>query len=93
MRSAILAILLLGGSLAMSSQAIQPAPPALPAKSESVVTRAQLEQRLVDLKAAKEQAIANVNAFEGAIQECQRWIDQLQAADTKHTTEKAPKKK
>ena len=93
MRSAILAILLLGGCLSMPAQTVNPPLPAPAAKPEPVVTRAQLEQRLVDLKAGKEQAIANVNAFEGAIQECSRWLDVLKAADTKPSTEKAPEKK
>jgi hypothetical protein len=60
--------LLVGGQQA-------PAPPAL----VQTITVTMLEQRLADLKAGKEQAVANVNAFEGAIQECQHWLDALKA--------------
>jgi hypothetical protein len=66
----------------MPAQTVKPALPAPATKPEPVVTRAQLEQRLADLKAGKEQAVANVNAFEGAIQECQHWLDAVNAAES-----------
>ena len=81
MRRVFVSTFILGGCLALSAQVAKPAAPD-PAKSEPVITRAQLEQHLADLKAGKEQAVANVNAFEGAIQECQHWLDAIKAAES-----------
>ena len=91
MRWIYLAILLMGGCLPMPAQTAQPAPPAktgIPVYSgtgawvtstdKPAITRQMLEQRLAELKAGKEQAVANVNAFEGAIQECSHWLDLLE---------------
>ena len=38
------------------------------------MTREQIESRIQQLTAERAQIIANVNAYNGAIQECQRWI-------------------
>jgi peptidoglycan hydrolase CwlO-like protein len=64
--------------------------PATPA-----VTREQLEKRLAELHAGREQALANVHAFDGAIQECQHWIDELkvEAAKSKSPVEAKPQEK
>jgi hypothetical protein len=43
----------------------------------AAVTKEQLEARLVELQQGKEQAMANVNAFVGAIAETQHWIELL----------------
>jgi hypothetical protein len=76
MRRIYLAILLMGGCLPMPAQTAQAVPPAKTDKP--AITRQMLEQRLAELKAGKEQAVANVNAFEGAIQECSHWLDLLE---------------
>jgi hypothetical protein len=91
MRKAVLTVLLMGGCLWLPAQTVQPALPSTTApNSEPAVTRAQLEQRLIDLKAGKEQAVANVNAFEGAIQECSHWLDILNAAEQSKKTDAVP---
>ncbi len=66
---------ILGGLLLAQAPSPTPAPPA--------ITREQLQARLEDLQHGKEQAIANVNAFVGAIQETQHWLDELKAAEAK----------
>ena len=70
---ALCGVLVAVSLLAVGQQA--PTPPA----PVQAITVAMLEQRLSDLKAGKEQAVANVNAFEGAIQETQHWLDALKA--------------
>jgi hypothetical protein len=55
--------------------------PAQDKKPETPITRAMLDQRLGQLKAAREQALANLNAYDGAIQECNYWISQIEAAE------------
>ena len=90
MRMIYMAVLLLGGCLAVSAQTAQPAKPDKP-----VITRQMLEQRLAELNAGKEQAVANVNAYEGAIQECSHWLEMLEPQEQKpkpETTPEAPKK-
>jgi hypothetical protein len=89
MRTTILAALLVGASLALCAQTMSP-PATAAVNPAAVVTREQLEQRLTELKAGKEQAIANVNAFEGAIQETLRWLDELDKASTEKPTAPAP---
>ena len=48
----------------------------VPSKSE-VITREVLEKRIQDLQAKYNQTIADANAIQGAIQDCQYWLDQL----------------
>ena len=50
-------------------------------ESKPPITKEVLQQRLGQLQQAREQAIANVNALNGAIQECTYWIDQIEAAE------------
>ncbi len=38
------------------------------------VTKEALRQRIAELDKMREQAIANVNAISGAIQECEHWM-------------------
>jgi len=47
-----------------------------------VLTKEKIEQRLAKLKAEREQLLANLNAYNGAIQDCEYWlglIDQSEA--------------
>ena len=44
------------------------------------MTLEALRERLVKLQAEYEQTKANMHAYEGAIQECQYWLNQLQEA-------------
>jgi hypothetical protein len=60
-------LLLLGGCWEVSAQGSKP----------SFITRELLELRLKALERDREQAIANVNAYDGAIQECQFWLELL----------------
>jgi hypothetical protein len=53
------------------------------------ITHELLEARLSELKAAKEQAIAN--ALAGAIQECEHWLELLKATE-KDSKKDEPKK-
>lgn len=53
---------------------LQAASPDLKTPAVSVITKEALGGRLVELQQQREQAIANVNAISGAIQECQYWI-------------------
>lgn len=58
------------------------------------ITKEALEQRLKQLQTGRIQAVANLNAFDGAIQECQHWLDELNAAEAeKAKTSEAGKDK
>jgi hypothetical protein len=52
-----------------------------PAKQEAArpyaVTLPEIEKRLEELKAAQVQAVANVQALGGAIQDCEFWIERF----------------
>lgn len=41
------------------------------------ITKAVLKARLAELQRGRDQAMADVNAYNGAIQECQYWMDWL----------------
>lgn len=43
------------------------------------MTKEQLEARLAELRAERERLILNVNAFNGAIEENERWLRLLEA--------------
>lgn len=68
----LLAVLLAFVLLAQGAQ--DPAP-------KSVVTKEALQERIASLEQARQQAIANVNALGGAIQECTYWLQRLEAAE------------
>ena len=52
------------------------------------MTREQIEKRLAELEAQREQALANANALSGAIQDCRYWLEQLpQPGDVEMTPE------
>ena len=53
---------------------LQAASPDLKTPAVSVITKEALQDHLVELQQQREQAIANVNAISGAIQECQYWV-------------------
>jgi len=42
-----------------------------------MLTKEMIEQRLAKLKAEREQLIANLNAYNGAIQDCEYWLSVL----------------
>lgn len=52
--------------------------------------KAALEARLVELQQGRDQAMANVNAYNGAIQECQHWLDWLDKQGTSSNKSKQP---
>jgi hypothetical protein len=56
-----------------------------------VITREALEQRMAQLKAQYDQFVANANATQGAMMECQYWLDQIKAAETKQPESPAGK--
>jgi hypothetical protein len=72
-RRIALVVIVLALALAVSGQQA-PSP-------SSAITKESLLQRRVDLEHQREQAIANVNAISGAIQECEFWISQIEAAE------------
>lgn len=41
------------------------------------ITKEAIEERIKRLEADREQALANANALEGAILDCQYWIGEL----------------
>lgn len=49
------------------------------------MNKEMVQQRLQRLKSEREQMVANVHAYDGAIQEVQHWLDELD----KPTTEEA----
>lgn len=70
-RIALVLLLLLGGCLAVFAQNSKPSP----------ITKEALEQRLAALQRDRTQAVANVNAYDGAIQECRFWLELLKDAE------------
>jgi len=57
-------------------------------KNEGGITKEVLQQRLVELQSGRDQAMANLNAYSGAIQECQHWIDYIEAASKQEQPKK-----
>lgn len=92
-----LVVLVLMAWLPLSAQSVKPEKAPVVEKAEkSPITLEALEARLADLQRGKEQAIANVNAYGGAIQECNYWLEQLKAAEEAKKASppsKAPAKK
>jgi hypothetical protein len=83
-RAILLTLLLLGGVLFAEDKPKAP-PPA--------VTKAQLEARVKELTAAREQAIANLQALNGAIQDCEYWIAEVEKAEKEAAAEEEAKPK
>jgi len=85
MRGTFLAILLLAGTCCFAQSVPAPTQP---------ITKETVERRLAKLQAEYDQAIANANALQGAIQDCKYWLDQIKAAEAKPAIEQkdAPKK-
>ena len=55
------------------------------------MTREQIEARLAQLRKELDQTYANVNAYLGAIQDCEFWLAQLDAEREKAILETLPK--
>ena len=101
MKRVLLAAMLLGGLMA-SAQNPAPAKPVQPAQANQVtasLTVEQLKERLTQLQQGEkqaedmaQQAQANVHAFQGAIQETQRWIDTLSMIQGGKAVLEPPKK-
>ena len=94
-----LAILVLGG--AISAQTQHPIngtnPSTVPVTGEFIpatpegMTQVALERHLVELTQAKDQAVANANALQGAIQECQHWLDVMKSGKKSDSSPTPPK--
>ena len=61
--------------------------------SPAAITKEALEERLVELQQQREQAIANVNAISGALQECQHWIAWLKEKEREAEAKSAQEQK
>ena len=82
-RFALALLLVLGGCLAGFAQNSKP----------SLITKEALELRLAALQRDRAQAVANVNAYDGAIQECQFWLELLKDAGQEEAMNEFPKVK
>jgi len=90
-----ISVLLLALALALFQS---PGPPATPPQSAPVIqpqsapppvfTKELFQQRIAYLEHQRDQMIANVNALDGAIQECAFWLKQLEEAEKKAKEEK-----
>ena len=86
MRPLSLLALLLGGCLMASAQSPSPStsasePTAIVSSASPGITIDAIEKRLASLKAQYDQETANLNALQGAIADCQYWLDQLKALE------------
>ena len=81
----ILVLLLVVSLSFVSAQAPAKKPEPLPASPETaqIITKELLQKRLAELQQGREQAIANVNAFNGAISECEYWLNVMILAEAK----------
>ena len=70
----IFVVLLIFAAVGLSQDATPPPAPA-------GITVAAIEARITELQQQKDQAIANVNALAGAIQDCQFWLEQAKEAE------------
>ena len=75
------ALLVLGGCLLVSAQSSKPNP----------ITRETMEQRLGALERDRAKVIANINAYDGAIQEIKYWIQLLKSIEKKEAMNVFPK--
>lgn len=71
---------------------LQAAAPDLKTPAVSV-SREALQTRLFELERQREQAIANVNAISGAIQECQYWVAWLKEKEREAEASSVQEKK
>lgn len=85
MRKAIAVILLLCLVGLVCAQTQTTSTPATVPTPKTMISRADLEKRLSELKTQHEQTIAQVHAIEGAIQDCQYWLDQLKPVESTPT--------
>ena len=60
---------------AQTSTTAQPKAPA------PAIVRTEFERRLAELRKQHDQAVSDVHALEGAIQDCEFWLKQLEAAE------------
>lgn len=60
---------------------------ALLLQAASPVSKEALQARLFELQRQREQAIANVNAISGAIQECEYWLKKLKEKEEEEPEE------
>lgn len=51
-----------------------------------MITREQIEARLQQLQADREKLIGNLSAYNGAIEDCQYWLGQLDAPEATDET-------
>jgi CHASE1-domain containing sensor protein len=72
----ILLLTLAGFGLAQKNEPAKP-----------VITVEKLQKRLSDLEAAKIQALANLNAINGAIEDCKYWIGELEGTSEEDATD------
>ena len=66
----VLVISLILGGLFLSAQ-----------EPSSPITKAALQTHLGELTKLKDQALARFNAYTGAVQECQYWLDQIEVKE------------
>lgn len=76
-RVSLALLLVLGGCLTVSAQAGKP----------PLIDREALLDRLEVLERDRAQVIANINAYDGAIQECKYWLEQLELAEKEEKEE------
>jgi hypothetical protein len=84
--------------LAFTALALCQEPSAGPSKSpdaSALITQSVIEERLAELEKGRTQAAANLHAFDGAIQECQYWLNlvKAKAAEAKKQAASADAKK
>lgn len=83
-----LIIFLLAMAAVVSAQTTaNPAPPS--ATIPAVVTQIDVEARLTELERGRAQALANLHAYDGAIQECQYWLATIKQKAAPKPTEKS----
>lgn len=70
------------GSAALQKPTVEP--------PTTAITVAALEARLAELEQGKAQALANLHAYEGAIQECRYWLDLAKKAKAVEAAKPAP---
>lgn len=75
--------------LIMAAVALGQTPAATPPKDIPAITQATVEARLSELDRGRAQALANLNAYDGAIQECQYWLATIKQKAAPKPTEKS----